>query len=184
MFAQFPRTRTQRRGIVLVLVLAMMGLLALIGVTFATLSGQAEANLPVKLVETGATTTADNSGQFHFAGIPLTLGSNPFHVQATDAAGNVGSAAKSFTRIEPPCVFNDLTGWTIDEQGGSPLGHGTATVAGVRVVLGCASTVASSPSVGPKQCSRPTLPGIRWGRTYGFTGKIPLSRYHAMLQHI
>src|SRR5829696_6967656 len=44
MFAQFPRTRTQRRGIVLVLVLAMMGLLALIGVTFTTFSGQAQIN--------------------------------------------------------------------------------------------------------------------------------------------
>src|ERR1700761_6873332 len=33
-----------RRGIVLVLVLAMLGLLALIGVTFATLSSQARIN--------------------------------------------------------------------------------------------------------------------------------------------
>ena len=33
-----------RRGIVLVLVLAMLGLLALIGVTFATFSGQARIN--------------------------------------------------------------------------------------------------------------------------------------------
>src|SRR6185312_13123255 len=33
-----------RRGIVLVLVLAMLGLLALIGVTFATFSGQARTN--------------------------------------------------------------------------------------------------------------------------------------------
>ena len=33
-----------RRGIVLVLVLAMLGLLALIGVTFATFSGQARVN--------------------------------------------------------------------------------------------------------------------------------------------
>ncbi len=36
--------RRQRRGIVLVLVLAMMGLLAVIGVTFATLSAQAKIN--------------------------------------------------------------------------------------------------------------------------------------------
>ena len=33
--------RARRRGIVLVLILGMLGLLALIGVTFATLSGQA-----------------------------------------------------------------------------------------------------------------------------------------------
>jgi len=36
--------RIERRGIVLVLVLAMLGLLALIGVTFATFSGQARIN--------------------------------------------------------------------------------------------------------------------------------------------
>ena len=37
-------TRPARRGIVLVLVLAMLGLLALIGITFATYSGQAKIN--------------------------------------------------------------------------------------------------------------------------------------------
>jgi hypothetical protein len=37
-------TRIERRGVVLVLVLAMLGLLALIGVTFATFSGQARIN--------------------------------------------------------------------------------------------------------------------------------------------
>ena len=38
------RSRAKRRGIVLVLVLAMLGLLALVGVTFATFSGQARIN--------------------------------------------------------------------------------------------------------------------------------------------
>src|SRR3954453_19214341 len=37
-------SRLQRRGIVLVLILGMLGLLALIGVTFATFSGQARVN--------------------------------------------------------------------------------------------------------------------------------------------
>jgi len=44
MFASFPRNRNQRRGVVLVLVLGMLGLLALIGVTFATFSGQVKVN--------------------------------------------------------------------------------------------------------------------------------------------
>ena len=39
-----PQSRPERRGIVLVLVLAMLGLLALVGVTFATFSGQARIN--------------------------------------------------------------------------------------------------------------------------------------------
>ena len=38
------QSRPQRRGIVLVLVLAMLGLLALIGVTFATFAGQSRIN--------------------------------------------------------------------------------------------------------------------------------------------
>ena len=42
--ASLARTRTRRRGVVLVLILGMLGLLALIGVTFATFSGQAQVN--------------------------------------------------------------------------------------------------------------------------------------------
>src|SRR5262245_23624723 len=37
-------SRARRRGIVLVLVLAMLGLLALVGITFATYAGQARIN--------------------------------------------------------------------------------------------------------------------------------------------
>ncbi|HKI19825.1 MAG TPA: hypothetical protein VKA15_18195, partial [Isosphaeraceae bacterium] len=38
------QSRTKRRGVVLILVLAMLGLLAVIGITFATYSGQAKIN--------------------------------------------------------------------------------------------------------------------------------------------
>ncbi len=38
------RSQAQRRGIVLVLVLAMLGLLAVVGITFATYTGQARIN--------------------------------------------------------------------------------------------------------------------------------------------
>src|SRR3954454_3098010 len=44
MFANSPRTRGRRRGVVLILILGMLGLLALVGVTFATFSGQARVN--------------------------------------------------------------------------------------------------------------------------------------------
>ena len=44
MLANSRHHKRVRRGIVLVLVLAMLGLLALIGVTFATFSGQAKIN--------------------------------------------------------------------------------------------------------------------------------------------
>ncbi len=44
MFASSPGPRARRRGIVLVLVLGMLGLMALIGVTFATFAGQSLIN--------------------------------------------------------------------------------------------------------------------------------------------
>ena len=44
MLAHYPQSQSGRRGIVLVLVLAMLGLLALVGVTFATFAGQARIN--------------------------------------------------------------------------------------------------------------------------------------------
>ena len=105
-----------------------------------TLDGQTEPNLPVKLVETGATTIADAAGKFSFTGVPLpVVGANPFQVQATDAAGNVGTGTNTIILIQPPpqtpCVFNDLTGWTTSIQGGTPTGQGTIGVQGDRVVM-------------------------------------------------
>jgi large repetitive protein len=44
MHARYPLSAAQRRGVVLVLILAMLGIMALIGVTFATLSGQSQVN--------------------------------------------------------------------------------------------------------------------------------------------
>ncbi len=44
MFASSLDSRARRRGIVLVLVLGMLGLMALIGVTFATFAGQSLIN--------------------------------------------------------------------------------------------------------------------------------------------
>ena len=59
------------------------------------------------------------------------VGANPFHVQATDVAGNVGTGTNTFTLLPPQaCVFNDLTGWTTSEQGGSSTGKGTVAVEG------------------------------------------------------
>ncbi len=44
MFAQHRLSNSQRRGVVLIVILGMLALLALIGVTFATISGQAKVN--------------------------------------------------------------------------------------------------------------------------------------------
>jgi hypothetical protein len=65
-----------------------------------TLVGQTEPNLPVTLVETGATTNSDGTGHFTFGGVALpALGANSFQVHATDAAGNVGYATNTFTLL-------------------------------------------------------------------------------------
>jgi len=45
MTSRAMRARAERRGIVLVLVLAMLGLLALVAVTFATYAGQSKITI-------------------------------------------------------------------------------------------------------------------------------------------
>ncbi len=64
------------------------------------LVGQTLPGATVKLVETGAETTADSSGDFAFYPVNLpNLGVSTFTVLVTDPAGNTNSQAQSFTRI-------------------------------------------------------------------------------------
>src|SRR5262249_54272955 len=63
-------------------------------------------NLPVTLLETGATTTSDATGRFTFAGVNLTPGANTVDVRVTDVVGNVATAERTITRI----VSNISTG--------------------------------------------------------------------------
>ncbi|WP_422925495.1 putative Ig domain-containing protein [Singulisphaera sp. PoT] len=88
------------------------------------LLGRTEAGLSLTLVETGAVATADASGNFRFDGVSLPLGVKTFHVRATDAAGNVGTATQSLIH----CGFaGDLSGWNVSQDGGSDPGKGTVT---------------------------------------------------------
>ncbi len=64
-----------------------------------TLEGTTEALAVVRLLATGAQTTADGSGAFHFDGVALALGANAFTVRATDSAGNSTEAARTITRL-------------------------------------------------------------------------------------
>src|SRR5262249_31287928 len=62
------------------------------------LVGQTDPNASVALVETGATTVANNAGVFQFTDVPVAEGTNVFHARASDVAGNTSSATTTITR--------------------------------------------------------------------------------------
>ena len=91
-----------------------------------TLTGQTEAGALVVLEQTGATSIANESGQFAFPNVALVLGDNLFSTRAIDAAGNSRRSERVITRDDLNCVFNsNLSGWTIIESGGAGTGKGT-----------------------------------------------------------
>ncbi len=64
------------------------------------LTGQTAPGAEVTLVETGARTTSDASGNFSFYPVSLpNVGAYTFTLKVTDVAGNVNSEQKTFTRI-------------------------------------------------------------------------------------
>jgi RHS repeat-associated protein len=88
-----------------------------------TLVGQTEANATVVLEQTGLATTADHTGQFSFANVPLAIGDNSFTARATDIAGNENTFSTTIYRLSAPTAIN-LTGNTVTEN------SATATVIG------------------------------------------------------
>ena len=73
------------------------------------LDGQTIAGATVSLLETGAKTTADASGNFSFYPVNLpNLGAFTFTVQVTDVAGNMNTMQKTFTRIDNTLPSNLL----------------------------------------------------------------------------
>ncbi len=73
------------------------------------LAGQTEPGATVELVQTGALTTADSSGDFTFYPVNLpSLGAFTFTVQATDVAGNVSSLSETFMRLDDTLPSNLL----------------------------------------------------------------------------
>ncbi|AFY50369.1 RHS repeat-associated core domain protein [Nostoc sp. PCC 7524] len=65
------------------------------------LLGTTEANLTVSLQPTGVSSTTNDLGEFTFANISLSQGSNLFTVVATDLAGNRGEFSQTFQRLTP-----------------------------------------------------------------------------------
>ncbi|NEZ66600.1 tandem-95 repeat protein [Leptolyngbyaceae cyanobacterium CCMR0082] len=77
-----------------------------------TLVGQTEPNLSVTLEQTGASTTADVTGQFSFTNITLQEGANTFTVSTTDIAGNEAVFTEVLTRVvvnTPPTADPDTS---------------------------------------------------------------------------
>ncbi len=110
-----------------------------------TLEGATDPQARVILVETGAQTTPDGGGSFHFDGIALTLGANAFTVRATDVAGNTAEAARTITRVavgggdnEAPVIVAALT----NDTGASNL-DGITQDASIAGTLSDASAIAS-----------------------------------------
>ena len=85
-----------------------------------TLTGTAEPDALVRLLETGAETVANGSGAFQFDGVALTLGANAFTARATDRAGNTSTNfARTITRT---AVDNDgpaITAALVNDTGSS-----------------------------------------------------------------
>ena len=70
-----------------------------------TIEGQTSPGVQVKLIESSSTTlttTADSSGAYSFASVPLAAGSNPFTVEAEDNAGNISQHIAFFVRESAP----------------------------------------------------------------------------------
>ncbi len=73
------------------------------------LDGQTIPGASVELLQTGATTTADSSGDFSFYPVNLpNLGTYIFSAEVTDVAGNTNTLAQTFTRIDNTLPSNLL----------------------------------------------------------------------------
>ncbi|MEL7498440.1 MAG: Ig-like domain-containing protein [Planctomycetota bacterium] len=65
------------------------------------LVGTTTAGALVELAETGQTTTADSTGRFRFANVPLKLGNHAYEVRTSDLAGNLQISKRRLTLDQP-----------------------------------------------------------------------------------
>jgi cyclophilin family peptidyl-prolyl cis-trans isomerase len=73
------------------------------------LVGTTSPGATVRLIQTGATATADTTGAFTFTGVSLTVGSNTFKVRARNAAGGTSTFTTDITRSAAPTVAHTLS---------------------------------------------------------------------------
>ncbi len=115
---------------------------ALVGGTTAevtvTIKGVTTANADVKIVETADMVTADASGAYEFAAVPVAVGANTFTVRAAGTDGTARQVAGTVTRadaapatlpLSPTVTFFNAAGTTQLTSGTTT--ETTATVKGV-----------------------------------------------------
>lgn len=78
-----------------------------------TLTGTTTPGATVTLTQTGATTTADNTGAFSFTGVPVNLGSNAFTATAT-TTGGTSNGSGTVTRQNAPTVVATPSAIAVD----------------------------------------------------------------------
>lgn len=81
-----------------------------------TLAGQTSRNTSVRLLQTGATTTSDADGKFHFSSVLLPLGTKHFTVRATDNEGDQSDFSRDITRIIRPLVVTPIANQRVLED--------------------------------------------------------------------
>ncbi|HQR41209.1 MAG TPA: putative Ig domain-containing protein, partial [Gemmatales bacterium] len=98
--------------------------------SIVTLEGQADPSALIELVGTSQTTTADAQGAYSLTDLNLTPGNNLFTVKTTDVAGNTRTVPITiiYEPVTGSVCFDDLlTGWIVEEFGGTTAGKGRVT---------------------------------------------------------
>lgn len=81
-----------------------------------TFQGTTTPNATVRLVQTGASTTADSTGAFQFANVPVNTGANNFTVRAINAGGRAAQTI-TVTREAAPILKTALTPISVAASG-------------------------------------------------------------------
>ena len=76
-----------------------------------TLVGHTDPTTPVRLVQTGQTTTSDETGAFQFPDVNLPVGPITFTVTATDLGGRTSQAQRTLTGVASAAAGDVVLDW-------------------------------------------------------------------------
>ena len=86
--------------------------------TSVTIEGVADPNTELTLVETGATTTSDASGNFSFTNVPFAYGENPITIRTQNNAGAENNLPVTYTQNNAPELGTQIGTLTYTENDG------------------------------------------------------------------